>query len=227
MLDRNQRFVVTRKVVNQGAIQRFGKTRIRNGDRDTARGQIIGSSQTFRQMRPERQDRNIIAFAHNAPFADLDRFRRGVQRSPRPFATWIAECDGTVVILGRGHDHTRQLSFVRGSHHRHVGKRRKIPDIERTRMGRTIRAHQTGPVDGKAHRQFLQRNVMHHLVITALQERRINRAEWAQTRRSHPGGECHAMLLGDADIEHTGWKAALHFVQPGARWHCGCHRHNL
>jgi hypothetical protein len=43
---------------------------------------------------------------------------------------------------------------------------------------------------------------MHHLVITALQEGRIDRAERLHARRGQPGGKGHPVLLGDPDIEH-------------------------
>ena len=68
-------------------------------------------------------------------------------------------------------------------------------------MGRAVRADQAGPVDGEAHRQPLDRHVVHHLVEAALQERRVDRAERPQPRRREPGGESHRMLLGDADVE--------------------------
>ncbi len=42
---------------------------------------------------------------------------------------------------------------------------------------------------------------MDHLVIGALEEGRVDGAERAMALRGEPGGEGHAMLFGDADVE--------------------------
>jgi hypothetical protein len=68
-------------------------------------------------------------------------------------------------------------------------------------MGGTVSADEAGAVDRKAHRQVLDRDVMHDLVIGALQEGRIDRAERLVAFRGEPGGKGHRMLLGNADIE--------------------------
>ena len=67
-------------------------------------------------------------------------------------------------------DHVHQLGFVGGGHHDHVGQRGEVGYVERARMRRAIGADQSGAVDGKAHRQVLDRHVVHDLVIGALEE---------------------------------------------------------
>lgn len=42
---------------------------------------------------------------------------------------------------------------------------------------------------------------MHYLVVTTLQEGRVDGAEWHQTLTGQPTGECHTMLLSDSHIE--------------------------
>ena len=64
-----------------------------------------------------------------------------------------------------------------------------------------VGADQAGAVDGEAHRQALDRHVVHDLVVAALQEGRIDRAERLVAFGGEAGGERHRMLLGDADIE--------------------------
>jgi hypothetical protein len=71
-------------------------------------------------------------------------------------------------------------------------------------MGRAVGADEAGAVDGEAHRQLLDRHVMHDLVVAALQEGRIDRAERLVAFRRQAGREGHRMLLGDADIEGAG-----------------------
>ena len=68
-------------------------------------------------------------------------------------------------------------------------------------MGRAVGADQSGAVDCEAHRQALDRHVVHDLVVAALQERRIDRAERLVAFGRKTGGERHRMLLGDADVE--------------------------
>ena len=64
-----------------------------------------------------------------------------------------------------------------------------------------VGADQPGAVDGEAHRQALDRDVVHDLVVGALQEGRIDRAERLQALGGQAGGEGHGVLLGDADVE--------------------------
>ena len=71
----------------------------------------------------------------------------------------------------------------------------------------------------EAHRQPLDRDVVHHLVVGALQEGRIDRRERLEAFRRHAGGEGHRMLLGDADVEGALGKFLLEQVEPGARRH--------
>ena len=60
---------------------------------------------------------------------------------------------------------------------------------------------QPRPVDGETHRQALDRHVMHHLVIPALQEGRIeSRQRGFKPARRHSRAEGDGVLLGDADV---------------------------
>jgi hypothetical protein len=94
-------------------------------------------------------------------------------------------------------------------------------------MGRAIGADQPGAVDGKAYRQALQRDVVDDLVVAALQEGRVDRAERTKARGRHAGGEGHRVLFGNADVEDAARKAFRHDVEAGAAGHRGGHRHQL
>ena len=84
----------------------------------------------------------------------------------------------------------------------HAGQAAQVCDVETAGVGRSVGAHQAGAVDGEADRQaLLQRHVVHHLVVGALQERRIDGAERRHAFGRHAGGEGHRVLLGDPDIE--------------------------
>ena len=68
-------------------------------------------------------------------------------------------------------------------------------------MGCAVGADEAGAVDREAHRQILDRDVMHNLVVGALQEGRIDRAERLEALGGEARGEGDCVLLGDADIE--------------------------
>ncbi len=68
-------------------------------------------------------------------------------------------------------------------------------------MGRPVIADNARPVDGEAHRQVLDGDIMHQLVIAALQEGGIDRREGLHPIGRKTGCKGHRMLLGDADID--------------------------
>ena len=77
----------------------------------------------------------------------------------------------------------------------------EIGEVEAAGMGRAVGADRPGAVHGEAHRQRLDRHVVHHLVVGALQEGRVDRAERLHPLGRQAGGEGHRVLLGDADVE--------------------------
>ena len=86
-------------------------------------------------------------------------------------------------------------------------------------MGRAVGADQTGAVDREAHRQALDRHVVHDLVVAALQEGRIDRAERLVALGRKARGEGHRVLLGDADVEGALGEGLVEDVDAGAGRH--------
>jgi hypothetical protein len=68
-------------------------------------------------------------------------------------------------------------------------------------MGRAVGPHQPRAVDGEADGKALDRDVMHDLVIAALQEGRIDRGEGFQAARGHARAHGDRVLFGDAHVE--------------------------
>ena len=68
-------------------------------------------------------------------------------------------------------------------------------------MGRAIGADHAAAVDREQHVEVLDRDVVHQLVVAALQERRIDRDHRLGAFAGHAGGERHRVLLGDGDVE--------------------------
>ena len=99
------------------------------------------------------------------------------------------------------------------------GRHDKIGDVESAGMGGAVGADQPGPVDGEADRQLLDGDVMHDLVVGALEEGRIDGGEGLEALGGKPGGEGHRVLLGDADIERALGKDFGEAVEPRAGRH--------
>jgi hypothetical protein len=74
-----------------------------------------------------------------------------------------------------------------------------------------------GAVHAEAHRKALQHHVVHHLVVGALEEGRVDRAEGLQALGRHAGGEGDRVLLGDADVEAALRESLGEQVEPGSR----------
>ena len=119
----------------------------------------------------------------------------------------------------RGIGHVHQFRFVRWRHDNHVGQGRQIGDVERACVRAAICADQAGAINGKANRQVLDSDIVHHLIIGALQEGRINSAERPHSLRRQTSGEGHAMLLGNADVKAAVGMRLRKFIDAGARGH--------
>ena len=65
----------------------------------------------------------------------------------------------------------------------------------------TVSANQTRTVDGKAHGQALDGHVMHHLIVSTLQEGRIHGAERFHPARSQSCGKSHTVLFRNPHVE--------------------------
>ena len=142
-------------------------------------------------------------------------------------AARIAQRDRAAVVGRACRDHVHEFGFVGRRHHHHVRQAGEVGDVEGAGVGRAVRADQARAVDREAHGQVLDRNVVHHLVVGALQEGRIDRAEGLQTFGREPGGEGHRVLFGDADVEDALGKELLHPVDAGPLGHGGGDRDDL
>jgi hypothetical protein len=102
-----------------------------------------------------------------------------------------------------GGEHFAQFVLVARSHDHHARDATQVRQVVAAGVGRAVFAHQAGTVDGKQHVQILHRHVMHKLVVTALQECRVDRHHRFGAFAGHAGGKGHRMLLGNRHIEVT------------------------
>ena len=109
-----------------------------------------------------------------------------------------------------------EFSLVRRRHHRHVGQAGQIGEIERAGVGWAIGANVASAIDREAHRQVLNRDVVHHLIVGALEKGRVDRAERFVTLAGQSHGEGHRVLLGDPDIEDAVGIDVAEAIEAGA-----------
>ena len=68
-------------------------------------------------------------------------------------------------------------------------------------MRRTVFADKTRPVNRKTHGQFLQSDVMQHLIIRPLQKAGIQSDKRLYPFTGQPRGKRNGMLFGNTDIK--------------------------
>ena len=161
----------------------------------------------------------LDAFADDPALADFKGNANLRQVHAHTFAARIAESAGPVIDGGGRCHHVNQFRFIGRRHDDHAGQAGEIGDVVAARMGGAVLADQSRPVDGKAHRKFLQGHVMDDLVIGPLQEGGIDRAERLEAFRGKPRRKGYRMLFGDPHIEHAFGEMLGELVQAGARRH--------
>ena len=119
-----------------------------------------------------------------AALADRQRLPALRQLDADAVAARIAQRDRAAVVRGGGRDHVHEFGLVGGRHHRHVRQAGEVGDVEGAGMRRAVGADQPGAVDREADRQVLDRDVVHDLVVGALQEGRVDGAERLACLRS-------------------------------------------
>ncbi len=219
--------MLAREPEKQVDVERLGEARVRNRGREPQRGQFVRRLQALAEPRAVGEERDLVALAHDAALADFERPPFRGQRQAHALAARITQRRRAVIIGGLGRDHVDELHLVRRRHQHEPGQAAEIGDVERAGMGRAVGADQPGAIHGEANRQLLQRDVMHHLVIGALQEGGIDRDERLVAFRGQAGGEGHRMLLGNADIETAIGELRGEQVEPGPRRHGGGDGQNL
>ena len=127
----------------------------------------------------------------------------------------------------RGGDHVHQLGLVGGGHHDHTRQVRHEGNVKRAGMGGTIGPDQPCPVDGEAHRQALDRNVVDDLIVAALKKGGIDRAERLHAPRGKSRRERDAMLFGYAHVEAAVRVLLCEQVQPRSIGHGRRHGDDL
>ena len=104
------------------------------------------------------------------------------------------------LVLECGPEHVDEHRLVARRHHDHVRKAAEVGDVVGAVMGRAVVADQPGAVHREGDVELLQADVVDDLVVGALEEGRVDRADRLRALDRKPRGQQHRVLLGDADV---------------------------
>src|SRR5207302_4948443 len=93
-----------------------------------------------------------------------------------------------------------QLRFVGGRGDGQVGHRPEVGEVEDPVVGRTVGAGHARPVEHEHDRQVVQCHVAYNLVVSPLEEGRIDADHRPATGQRQPGREGDGVLLADAYV---------------------------
>ena len=88
---------------------------------------------------------------------------------------------------GGSGDHMDKLGLIGGGHDHKTGQIGEKGGVEGPRVGGAVCTHKPRTVDGEPHRQALNRHIMHHLIVAALQKGGIERAKGFEPPRRQTG----------------------------------------
>ena len=139
-------------------------------------------------------------------------FERRVLRDANAVAAREAEGGGSVQGDG-GREHVAQLVLILGRHDGHARQRREIHEVVEPVVRGTVRAHDAGAVERQRHREMHQADVVHQLVVSALEKRRVDGGHRAHPLARQAAREVHGVLLGNAHVEETVREALGEFFE--------------
>src|SRR5438552_3502208 len=194
LLDRDEQVVFFGNFSQQGQIERLHETHVRH-----CRVELFGGLERRFQHRAEGEDRHALSAPSHLAFPERDGFHLlfclsqcSAPRVPHAARTITHE---TCV------EHLPAFVGVGGGHHREIGHRAQVGEVEGAIVGRAIAADEAGAIERKQHRQVLDRDVVDQLIVAALQESRIDAHDRPHALAGEARGERHRVLLGDADVE--------------------------
>ena len=117
--------------------------------------------------------------------------------------------------------HSLQLSFILGSHHREVGHAAQVADVVLPLVGGAIGTDDAGAIHHESDGQILNADIVDELVVGPLQEGAVDGAYGLEPLASHACCHGHSVLFGDTDIEILVGKGLFQQVEPCSSRH-GC-----
>ena len=133
----------------------------------------------------------------------------------------IAQRDRAIVVGERRADHVHEHRLVAGRHHDDVRQAAEVGDVEGAVVGRTVVADEPGAVHREDDVQLLQADVVDDLVVGALEEGRVDRADRLRALERQARREQNRVLLGDADVVVLLRDLLGELLEPGPPGHRG------
>ena len=122
-----------------------------------------------------------------------------VQRHTDPGASRVAHGNGSAAFHG-GFQHVLEFVFILRRHDDEVRNGAEEGEVKQAVMGGAVRTNEAAPVHRQNHRQFLQADVVDHLIVGPLHEGGIDRNNRDESLGGEPGGKSHSMLLGHPHV---------------------------
>ena len=220
LLDRDEQLVLAGELREQLLVERLGEARVGDRDRQPALGQQVGRLERQRDPGAVADDGDLLALAQHLAAAVLHRRDplRGQQRHAERLAAGVAQ-GHRAVVLERGAEHPLEHGLVARGHEREVRQRPQVGDVEGAVVRRAVVADEARAVEREDDVELLQADVVDDLVVRALQERRVDRADRLEALEGQAAGEEHRLLLGDPDVEVVLGLGLLEQVEPRAGVH--------
>src|SRR5687767_15265245 len=137
-------------------------------------------------------DRNLSAVPQNFTLADLEQLRLTRNVCADSVPARVTHRSRTRVLQHRV-EHVAHLAFVFRRHHDDIRDRAKVSDVEQPVMCLSIAPGDPAPIQTEFDVQILNANVMDQLIESALQERRVDRANRFQTRLEEHTSELQSL----------------------------------
>src|SRR5579885_1207059 len=141
-----------------------------------------------------------------------------VQGDAEALAARVAQSDGAIHVDG-GVEHVAQLVLVLRGHELHVGHGAQEADIEDAVLRRAVFTDDAGAVQREDDVQVLHADIVQHLVISTLQEGRVDGGNGLEAADSQPTGEGDGVLLGNAHVKVAVGEAFVQLLETGSLGH--------
>ena len=203
VLDRDHMAELGTDPGQQGLVERFGEAQVvMRHAHALRRGAFRGTGGSVAD-RPDRHQRHVRTFAKPPSPADGQRLEGNAPPpTSRTVAARVADHEG-MAVLQTGIHHVAEFQFIHRRSDRKSRHGTECSHVEDPVVGHAVLAHDAAPVEAHHHGQILDRDVVDHIVVSPLHERRIDVAERHHARSGHPGREGHGMALGDTHVEAT------------------------
>ena len=200
LLDGHDEFVIGGEPLDQCLVERLGEAGVGDGHVKVVLGQQRRGIERNADAVAVAQERHPLPLLQHLAGADRDLARAVGQRHALGIAAGIAEGDRALVVSDGGAHHVAEHRLVARSHDDDVRQRAQVGDVEGAVVGRAVVADQAGAIHREDDVELLQADVMDDLVVGALEEGRVDRADGLRALKRETGREQDRVLLGDADV---------------------------